>query len=228
MSAMRVLVVAVQPPAGLRAELQRHRIELVVMTNSETAIEEFELGSYGAVILLPSEPVVAGEFLDFLRRKHATPVVILAGDATEDQIEHLYTLGADVVVSGGTSVRMVVALVRAQIRRTGADIKNTLIVGDLTFDVPNRRLTVNDKTVRLGPTEYALLEYLMRRVDQACSRDQILDAVWIGRTVEIRTIDVQMRRIRAALEAAGSKAVFTSIRGHGYRLEKHVAVATAA
>ncbi len=80
------------------------------------------------------------------------------------------------------------------------------------------RVTVGDRTVQLGPTEYRLLSFFMTHAERVYSRAQLLDRVWGGNVyVEERTVDVHIRRLRKALEAFNYDRFIQTVRGSGYR-----------
>jgi two-component system phosphate regulon response regulator PhoB len=91
-------------------------------------------------------------------------------------------------------------------------------VGSLMLDTVSRRVLHGDEEVRMGPTEYRLLEFFMSHEGRAYSRSQILDHVWGANTyLEERTVDVHIRRLRKALEPSGTDHYLQTVRGHGYR-----------
>ena len=88
----------------------------------------------------------------------------------------------------------------------------------LHLDPTTHRVTGNNKTIELGPTEFKLLHYLMSNPERVHSRGQVLDRVWGDRVfVEDRTVDVHIRRLRLALEETGHENLIQTVRGVGYR-----------
>jgi two-component system phosphate regulon response regulator PhoB len=88
----------------------------------------------------------------------------------------------------------------------------------LRLDPTTHRVTGNNKTIELGPTEFKLLHYLMSNPERVHSRSQVLDRVWGDRVfVEDRTVDVHIRRLRLALEQTGHEDLIQTVRGVGYR-----------
>ena len=80
-------------------------------------------------------------------------------------------------------------------------------------------MTVDAKPVHLGPTEFRLLRFLLARPERVHSRTQLLDQVWGDHVyLEERTVDVHIRRLRAALEPFGQAGMIETVRGSGYRL----------
>ena len=94
----------------------------------------------------------------------------------------------------------------------------SLEAGGVTLDVASHRVTVDDQSVPLGPTEYRLLQFFMEHPERVYSRSQLLDRVWGGNVyVEERTVDVHIRRLRKALEPSGRDGLVQTVRGSGYR-----------
>jgi two-component system phosphate regulon response regulator PhoB len=91
---------------------------------------------------------------------------------------------------------------------------------DISLDLSAHRVTRAGKPVHLGPTEFRLLRFLMERPGRVFSREQLLDAVW-GRDaeVELRTVDVHIRRLRKALNGAGRPDLVRTVRAAGYSLD---------
>jgi two-component system phosphate regulon response regulator PhoB len=93
-------------------------------------------------------------------------------------------------------------------------------MGGLQLDGATHRVTFNDQLLKLGPTEFKLLNYLMHHAERVHSRSQLLDRVWGDHVfIEERTVDVHVKRLREALGEAGS--MVETVRGVGYRLTQH-------
>src|SRR5205809_5311 len=109
--------------------------------------------------------------------------------------------------------------INAVLRRSGPTGVEELIEFDgLVLDQGSHRVTVGERTVALGPTEYRMLEFFMTHPERVYTRDQLLDRIWGGNVyVEERTIDVHIRRLRKALEDFGYDRFVQTVRGSGYR-----------
>jgi two-component system phosphate regulon response regulator PhoB len=96
----------------------------------------------------------------------------------------------------------------------------TLRFGDIAMDLSAHRVTRGDSAVHLGPTEFRLLRFLLERPGRVFSREQLLDGVW-GRDaeVELRTVDVHIRRLRKALNNGSRPDVIRTVRAAGYALD---------
>lgn len=168
-------------------------------------------------------PGVSGlELTRRLRRDSFTqdiPIIMLTARVTEDDKVAGLEAGTDDYVIKPFSPRELLARIRAVIRRTQpADNEGQLSVGALTLDTVSRRVLHGSEELKMGPTEYRLLEFFMGHVGRAYSRSQILDHVWGANAyLEERTVDVHIRRLRKALEPAEVSDYLQTVRGHGYR-----------
>lgn len=90
--------------------------------------------------------------------------------------------------------------------------------GGLELSPVSHRVTARGETIELGPTEFRLLHFFMTHAERVCSRTQLLDQVWGTQAfIEERTVDVHIRRLRAALEPFGMDGLIQTVRGSGYR-----------
>ena len=147
------------------------------------------------------------------------PVLMLTARGEEvDRIRGLAT-GADDYVVKPFSVAELMARVRAIFRRTSPDrVSDTLRIGDIELDRLAHKVTRANRELRLGPTEYRLLEHLMENPGRVLSRAQLLDGVW-GRDsyVDERTVDVHVGRLRKALIRGKESDPIRTVRGSGYK-----------
>ncbi len=148
------------------------------------------------------------------------PILILTARGEEqDRIRGL-TVGADDYVVKPFSVPELLARVRAILRRASPTrIAQTLEVDGIELDREAYRVVRNGRQVRLGPTEFKLLEFLMESPGRVFTRTQLLDGVW-GRDVYVdeRTVDVHIGRLRKAINRGKEKDPIRTVRGAGYAL----------
>ncbi|MCC5977287.1 MAG: phosphate regulon transcriptional regulator PhoB [Salinarimonas sp.] len=149
------------------------------------------------------------------------PVIMLTARGEEgDRVRGLAT-GADDYIVKPFSVPEFIARVKALLRRTDPNLlSDKLIAGDIELDRESRRVRRNGIELHLGPTEFRLLEFLMRTPGRVFSREQLLDNVW-GRDVYIdeRTVDVHVGRLRKAIKAQSGSDPIRTVRGAGYAFE---------
>ena len=147
------------------------------------------------------------------------PIIMLTARGEEvDKIRGL-EVGADDYVTKPFSPRERNARIKAVLRRRSPQMTDDPIeLNGLRLDPTTHRVTGNNKTIELGPTEFKLLHYLMSNPERVHSRSQVLDRVWGDRVfVEDRTVDVHIRRLRLALEQTGHEDLIQTVRGVGYR-----------
>ncbi|MDN5927787.1 MAG: phosphate regulon transcriptional regulator PhoB [Hyphomicrobiales bacterium] len=150
------------------------------------------------------------------------PVIMLTARGEEsDRVRGLST-GADDYLVKPFSMPEFVARVRALLRRAKPEtLSNVLKVGDIVLDRETHRVYRGEAEIRLGPTEFRLLEFLMRTPGRVFSRGQLLDNVW-GETIYIdeRTVDVHVGRLRKAVNDGRMPDVIRTIRGAGYSIQE--------
>jgi two-component system phosphate regulon response regulator PhoB len=152
----------------------------------------------------------------------ALPVLMLTARGEEaDRVRGLAT-GADDYVVKPFSVAELLARVKALLRRANPALADdALLAGDLKLDRVARRIYRGEREVKLGPTEFRLLEQLMKSPGRVYDRVQLLDLVW-GRDAEIddRTVDVHVGRLRKQLTAKGERDPIRTVRGAGYAFDE--------
>ncbi len=161
------------------------------------------------------------ELVRTLKRDQANAdlaIIMLTARADEfDKIAGLES-GADDYITKPFSPRELIARVQAVLRRAQGDGGEVIKSGVLTVDGAGHRVTADGIDVRLGPTEYRLLHFLMTHPDRVYSRAQLLDRVWGANVyVEERTVDVHIRRLRKALAVGNADQYIQTVRGAGYR-----------
>ena len=163
-----------------------------------------------------------------LRRNNATanvPIIMLtARGEEEDRVRGLET-GADDYVTKPFSPRELVARVGAVLRRVRPALAGeTLSFADIEMDTVGHKVRRGGEAVLLGPTEYRLLKHFLEHPGWVFSRERLLDSVW-GRDsdIELRTVDVHIRRLRKAINAGGRRDIIRTVRSAGYALDSEAA-----
>ena len=154
------------------------------------------------------------------RASRNVPIIILTARSEEaDRVRGL-AVGADDYVVKPFSVPELMARVKAILRRSNPDkIASELSVSDILLDREAHQVSRNGREVRLGPTEFRLLEFLMESPGRVFSRAQLLDGVWGNDAyVDERTVDVHIGRLRKAINRGREKDPIRTIRGAGYAL----------
>lgn len=159
-----------------------------------------------------------------LRRSQATghvPIIMLtARENEDDRIRGLET-GADDYLTKPFSPRELLARVSAVMRRIRPVLAGQSIeVGDITLDPVAHRVERAGEVIKLGPTEYRLLKFFMESPGRVFSRVQLLDGVWGTESdIEVRTVDVHIRRLRKAIVVKGLADPIRTVRSAGYSIE---------
>src|SRR3954471_11755523 len=195
-------------------------VELV--HDGENAIWAATEHSYDVIVLDIMLPKVNGyKVLEELRRRGVwTPVLMLtAKDGEYDQTD-AFDLGADDYLTKPFSFLVLVARLRALIRRGGPERPVVLVAGDLTLDPARRRVARAGQEVTLTPREYGLLEFLLRHRGDTVSKTEILESVWDPAfDGDPNVVEVYIRYLRLKLDAPFARHAIETVRGMGYRLD---------
>jgi two-component system phosphate regulon response regulator PhoB len=151
-------------------------------------------------------------------RTKAVPILMLTARGDEpDKVAGL-DAGADDYITKPFSTQELLARIRAVLRRRAPEqIQDKVNIGELVLDAAAHRVSWQGDMLKVGPTEFKLLHYLMKHPERVHSRAQLLDKVWGDHVfIEERTVDVHVKRVREALGMAG--ALIETVRGAGYRL----------
>ena len=209
----------------VRYNLEAADFDVAVEMDGDGGLMAIRERDFDAVILDWMMPNMSGiEVVRQIRRmndKRATPVIMLTARGEEtDKIRGL-DAGADDYVVKPFSPAELVSRVRALLRRSTPDMgAETLAYEDLEMDLVSHKVNRGGRSVHLGPTEYRLLRVLMENPNRVYSREQLLDKAW-GQNiyVEIRTVDVHVRRLRRAINIDGKPDLIRTVRGSGYALD---------
>ena len=151
-------------------------------------------------------------------RTKTIPILMLTARGDEpDKVAGL-DAGADDYITKPFSTQEMLARIRAVLRRRAPEqASETVVIGGLSLDAATHRVAWQGRPVKVGPTEFKLLAYLMTHPERVHSRSQLLDKVWGDHVfIEERTVDVHVKRLREALGPAG--ALVETVRGAGYRI----------
>ncbi len=226
-----ILVVEDEPPLVevLRYNLENEGYRVSVATDGTEALTQIHAELPDLVILDWMLPHLSG--IEVCRQIRTdpdskdTPVIMLTARGEEaDRVKGLVS-GADDYVVKPFSPTELLARVRAVLRRsTSSSPDETLMHGDLVMDLAAHFVTRGGRPIHLGPTEFRLLRVFLKRPGRVFSREQLLDLAW-GRDIylEPRTVDVHIRRLRKALNAADDEDVIRTVRGSGYALGSGIA-----
>ena len=218
---MRVLVI--EDEVRLALALQRGlRAEGFAVDLAHEGVDGLHLareGGYDALVLDVMLPGLSGyRVVQALRAEgNRVPVLMLsAKDGEYDQADGL-DLGADDYLTKPFSYVVLVARLRALLRRGPSRRPSVLSAGDLLLDPATRAVSRGGADVALTPREFALLEHLMRRCDQVVSKTELIEHVWDG-DGEPNLVEVYVGYLRRKIDVPFARASLQTVRGVGYRL----------
>jgi len=229
----RVLIVEDEPAIAelIAVNLQHGGFIAVVAQDSVAAQRELDAVLPDVILLDWMLPGQSGLSLARHWRKQARtksiPILMLTARGDEpDKIAGL-DAGADDYITKPFSTQELLARIRAVLRRRAPEsVNDSVTVGALVLDAGTHRISFQNQELKLGPTEFKLLHYLMKHAERVHSRSSLLDKVWGDHVfIEERTVDVHVKRLREALGAASS--MVETVRGSGYRLTAMVSMAVA-
>ena len=206
----------------LAFSLERAGFSVIPSETAEQALDLLDGPLPGLVIIDWMLPGMSGvELARTLRREPITcdlPLLMLTARGEEADKLKSFDAGIDDYVTKPFSPRELIARIRALRRRSGDSEDGTITFQGLTLDTKGHRLSVGGDAIHVGPTEFRLLELMMRNPSRAFNRTQLLDRVW-GRNVYVgeRTVDVYVLRLRRALAPFGMDDMVETVRGVGYR-----------
>jgi two-component system phosphate regulon response regulator PhoB len=230
----RVLIVEDEPAIAelIAVNLKHGGFNPVVAYESVAAQRELDAALPDVILLDWMLPGQSGLALARHWRKHertkSIPIIMLTARGDEpDKVAGL-DAGADDYITKPFSTQELLARIRAVLRRRAPEsASDSVSVGELVLDAATHRTTHQGRELKLGPTEFKLLHFLMTHAERVHSRASLLDKVWGDHVfIEERTVDVHVKRLREALGAAG--AMIETVRGAGYRLTRTAAVPLAA
>lgn len=231
MNALPLAVVAEDEAAIavlLRYNLERAGFRVLVTTDGAQALTTIREQKPGVVLLDWMLPVLNGlEVCKQLRQSRETanlPILMITARGEEaDRVRGLET-GADDYLTKPFSPAELLARIKAVLRRTGNGTPtDRLAFHDLVMDLTTRTVTRAGQEMKVGPTEFRLLRHFLQSPEQVFSREELLSAVWgDGIHVEIRTVDVHIRRLRKALHQPGLPDPVRTVRTAGYALTAKV------
>lgn len=206
----------------LEAYLQREGFEVLQAENGMEALKIMKKSQVHLVLLDVMMPVMDGiQTLSEIRRFTNIPVIMLTAKAEEDDKLMGFEFGTDIYLSKPLSPKVVIANVKALIKRNYYLSSRETSVGcfdGLTIDEASHEVLVDGVSVNLSPKEYELLLYFIKNKGLVLTREKILDAIWgFDFDGDARTVDTHIKRLR---EKLGEKAnLICTVRGSGYKFE---------
>jgi two-component system phosphate regulon response regulator PhoB len=220
----RILIVEDEAPIAelISVNLRHNGFQPVWAMDSESAQRELDEILPDVILLdwmLPGESglTLARRWRNSARTK-AIPILMLTARGDEaDRVAGL-DAGADDYIVKPFSPRELLARIRAVLRRRVPEsVGGAVKIGELQLDADTYRVSWQDKPIKVGPTEFKMLQYLMRHPERVHTRGMLLDKIWGDHVyIEERTVDVHVKRLRESLGGAGT--MIETVRGAGYRM----------
>ncbi|MCP3938995.1 MAG: response regulator transcription factor [Actinomycetia bacterium] len=220
---MRVLVVEdeLAMADSIRRGLEAEGMAVDVAHDGETGLWMARENSYDAILLDIMLPKINGYVVCKTLRdeENWTPVLMLTAKQGEfDEAEGLDT-GADDYVTKPFSFVVLLARLRALVRRKVAERPTVLTIGDLVLDPASREVARGDVPIDVTAREFSILEHLMRRPGEVVSKTAILDAVWdLNFDGDTNIVEVYVSSLRKKIDAPFGRKSIQTVRGAGYRL----------
>lgn len=204
----------------LRDYLIKEDFNVFEASNGEEGLFIFSTQKIDLVLLDIMMPIMDGlTMLEKLREVSTVPVILLTAKGEEEDKLQGYDYGADDYITKPFSPKVLIAKVKALLKRTREDLDSSFQdFNGLTINKLSHEVKIDGKEVILSPKEYELLIYLVTNEGISLSRDNILDNVWgIDYYGDIRTVDTNVKRLREKLLDKSSYIV--TVRGSGYKFE---------
>jgi len=220
---MRILVVEdeVRLAEGLRRGLEAEGFAVDVASTGTDGLWMAREQEYSAILLDIMLPGISGyRICETLRaEKNWTPILMLtAKDGEWDQVEALDT-GADDYLTKPFSFAILLARVRALLRRGAGERPTIIEAGDITLDPATKRVARDGTVIEVTAREFAVLEFLMRRKGDVVSKREVLDGVWdFDFDGDPNIVEVYIGHLRNKIDRPFGRAAIETLRGSGYRL----------
>ena len=228
MIAPKIMVIEDEEPLCvlLKYNLEAEGYQVEIVNRGDEAELRLQESTPDLLVLDWMVPAISGiELCRRLRMRAETerlPIIMLTARGEEsDRVRGLAT-GADDYLVKPFSTPEFIARVRALLRRAKPEVLSSVLkVGDIMLDREAHRVYRKKSEIRLGPTEFRLLEFMMQHPGRVFSRAQLLDNVW-GETIYIdeRTVDVHVGRLRKAVNTGRMPDVIRTVRGAGYAIKE--------
>ena len=204
----------------LRDYLTKEDFNVFEASNGEEGLFLFSSEKIDLVLLDIMMPIMDGlTMLEKLREVSTVPVILLTAKGEEEDKLQGYDYGADDYMTKPFSPKVLIAKVKALLKRTREDLdSSSQDFNGLTINKLSHEVKIDGKEIILSPKEYELLIYLITNEGIALSRDNILDNVWgIDYYGDIRTVDTNVKRLREKLLDKANYII--TVRGSGYKFD---------
>lgn len=202
--------------------LEKAGMQVTQAEEGRQALETFRSQSADLIVLDINMPELDGlEVCREIRKFSDVPILFLS--SRDDEIDRILGLeiGGDDYVTKPFSPRELVARVSAVLRRLRPALAGEILAyADIELDSVAHKVVRGGQVVSMGPTEFRLLRHFMEHPGRVFSRGQLLDSAWgQDSDIELRTVDVHIRRLRKAINLPGTADIIRTVRSAGYALD---------
>ena len=209
----------------LQYNLEKEGYKVNFSETGEEAIQSIKKNSPDLVILDWMLPDFSGievcKQIKKINKLKNIPVLMLTAKSEEEDKVRGFESGVDDYVTKPFSYKEILLRVKSLLKRTKpALVEDISIFHDLKVDRITKRIFRGDKEIKVGPTEFRLLDFLIKSPKRVYSREQLLNNIWGNEiNVELRTVDVHIRRLRKAINIEGLPELIRTVRSSGYSLD---------
>ena len=209
----------------VKYNLEKENFKVLVSNNGEEGLQEIKKTEPDLILLDWMLPDLSGiDICKALRKdtkfKNVPIIMLTARSQEEDKVLGL-NVGADDYLPKPFSNLELVARVNALLRRSKPSVAEDVIsFQDLKIDRLQRKVFRGNVEIKLGPTEYKLINFFVKNPSRVYSREQLLENIWTSSiNVELRTVDVHIRRLRKEINLPNTKNLIRTVRSAGYALD---------
>ena len=206
--------------------LKKNNFEYLVVHNGEDALSHLDNFMPDFIILDWMIPGLSGlEVLRRIRNKQEyknLPILMLTAKNSEQDKIISFESGLDDYITKPFLPSELIARVKAILKRTSQlnQDQDNLIFNEIKINIVQKKAYRGDRRLNLGPTEFNILYFLLKNKQRVFSREQILNKIWPNQVnVELRTVDVHIRRLRKELNKNGEKDLIRTVRSAGYSID---------
>ena len=209
----------------VKYNLEKENFKVLVSNNGEEGLQEIKKTEPELILLDWMLPDLSGiDICKALRKdtkfKNIPIIMLTARSQEEDKVLGL-NVGADDYLPKPFSNLELIARVNALLRRSKPSVAEDVIsFQDLKIDRLQRKVFRGNVEIKLGPTEYKLINFFVKNPSRVYSREQLLENIWTSSiNVELRTVDVHIRRLRKEINLPNTKNLIRTVRSAGYALD---------
>ncbi|MSP10593.1 MAG: phosphate regulon transcriptional regulatory protein PhoB [Pelagibacteraceae bacterium] len=209
----------------LKYNLEKENYKVSVSDDGEEALKLIKEKNPDLVLMDWMMPNLSGvEILRNLKKDNLCkdiPIIMLTAKGEEEDKLRAFDIGADDYITKPFNQKELIARIKTVLRRLKPLVSSDIVeFSDLKIDRISKKVYRNKKEIKLGPTEFKLLDFFIKNPKRVYTREQLLNNVWGENVyVELRTIDVHIRRLRFAINLEDSKPLIRTVRSAGYSLD---------